>query len=184
MQQNFFNDSIAPGGLRETSEIKLLICYLLKKLEVPVTRAKVNEILQENYIANYFVINEAISELVKNERLLCVLEDGDEVLTITEKAIYDISQIEKLIPRSIREKALNSAFRVIARDRVERESKVDVIELEHGYHVCFSIEDVGTELLKLTVYVSDKSQVELVKRNFFNNAASIYSDLISSLTVE
>ena len=48
----------------------------------------------------------------------------------------------------------------------------------------FIIEDVGTELLRLKVYVSDLSQVELVKRNFYEKAVSIYSDIISSLTVE
>lgn len=184
MEQNFFNDGIAPGGLREKSEIKLLICYLLKKLDAPVSRSKINEILQDNYIANYFVINEAISDLVKNERLICELENGEEILTITQQAIYDISQIERSIPRSIREKAVNSALRIFARDRAERESRVEVTELEQGFHVTFTLEDVGTQLLKLTVYVSDKSQVELVKRNFYDNAASIYSDIISSLTVE
>lgn len=184
MEQSTFGEGIAPGGLREKSEIKLLICYLLKKLDAPVSRSKINEILQDNSIANYFVINEAISDLIKNGRLICELENGEEVLTITQQAVFDVSQIEKSIPRSIREKAVNSAFRIFARDRAERESKVEVTELDHGYHVSFTLEDVGTQLLKLTVYVSDRSQVELVKRNFYDKAASIYSDIISSLTVE
>ncbi len=184
MEQGSFNEGIAPGGLREKADIKLLICYLLKKLDAPVSRSKINEILQDNYIANYFVINEAVSELVKNGRLICELENGEEVLTITQQAIFDVSQIEKSLPRSIREKAVNSAFRIFARDRAEREIKAEVTALDHGYHVSFTLEDVGTELLKLTVYVSDSSQIELVKKNFYNNAASIYSDIISSLAVE
>lgn len=184
MEQNTFNEGVAPGGLREKSEIKLLVCYLLKKLDRPVSRTKINEILQENAVANYFETNEAISELVKTGNITSTLEDGDEIFAITPKAMYEVGTIEKSLPRTIRERTVSTALKIFARDRIERESKVDVTPLENGFHVSFTIEDVGTQLLKLTVFVADMSQVELVKRNFFNNAVSIYSDIISSLTVE
>lgn len=184
MEQNTFNQGIEPGGLRDKAEIKLLVCYLLKKIEKPVARMKLNEILQEYSIVNYFEANQAISELVKSGRIISELVDDDEVFSITPQAMYDVGEIERSLPRTVREKAVSAALRIFARDRVERESKVEVQELEHGFHVTFSIEDVGTQLLKLTVYVSDRTQIELVKRNFFNNAVSIYSDIISSLTVE
>lgn len=183
-ENNTFSEGIAPGGLREKAEIKLLVCYLLKKLNRTVSRTKINEILQEYNIANYFEVNGAISELIKNGKIICQLDGSDENLTITPQAMYDVAEIEKSLPRSIREKSVSAAYRIFSRDRVERESKVEVKELDHGYHVTFTIEDVGTELLKLTVYVSDRSQIELVKRNFFNKAVDIYSDIISSLTVE
>ena len=65
-----------------------------------------------------------------------------------------------------------------------KESKVEISPLEHGYHVTFIVMDVETELLKITVYVADESQIELVKRNFYDNAITVYSDVISALTVE
>ena len=43
---------------------------------------------------------------------------------------------------------------------------------------------MDTQLLKITLYVSDERQVDIVKENFYNNAVSIYSNVISSLTVE
>lgn len=185
MEQNTFGEGIAPGGLREKSEIKLLVCYLLKKIDSSITRTKINEILQEYNIANYFEVNQAISELVKNGSINSeISEDEDELLSITPRAFYDVIEIEKSLPRSIREKAVSAALKIMARDKVESESKVEVEELEKGFHVTFTVEDVGTQLLKLTVYVSDRAQIELVKRNFFNNAVGIYSDIISSLTVE
>ncbi|MCM1544263.1 MAG: DUF4364 family protein [Ruminococcus sp.] len=184
MEQNTFSEGIAPGGLREKTEIKLLICYLLKKLNQPLTHTTINEILQEYSIANYFEANQAISELVKAGKIICTLQNNDEVFEITARAIYDVAEIEKSLPRSIREKAVGAALKILARERIKRESKVEVEQLEHGYHVTFTVEDVDTQMLKLTIYVADKSQVELVKRNFFNNAVEIYSDIISSLTVE
>jgi hypothetical protein len=46
------------------------------------------------------------------------------------------------------------------------------------------VKDRDTELLKITVYVADESQIEIAKRNFYSNATEIYSGVISSLTVE
>ena len=56
----------------------------------------------------------------------------------------------------------------------KKESKVEIEKLEHGYHVTFTILDVETELLKITLYVADERQIEIVKENFFNNAVGIY----------
>ena len=134
--------------------------------------------------ANYFEVNQAISELIRDGRVICELTDTDELLMLTADAMFRTAEIEKTLPRSVREKAVSAALKIFARDRAEEETTVEVDELEHGFNVSFIIKDVGTELMRLTIYVSESSQIELVKRNFYNNAAGIYSDIISSLTVE
>lgn len=184
MENYGFGEGVAPGGLRNKSDIKLLICYLLQNLAMSLTRTQINEILQDYNIANYFEINSAVSELISGGQVTSRLIDGDEELTLTGKTEQYIRFIEKDLPKSVREKAVNSAIKILERERIERESKVEVTKLEHGYHVSFSVTDMDTQLLKLTIYVSDESQIEIVKRNFFNNAVGIYSDIISSLTVE
>ena len=183
MANDTFSEGIAPGGLRDRAEIKLLVCYLLKTLKKSLTRTQINEILQEYNVANYFEVNGAISELVSAKQVVSELSDGDEVITITAQAEISTANIERSIPKSVREKSINAALKILERERVMKESKVEVTPLEHGFHVTFIVMDVDTELLKITVYVADESQVELVKRNFYNNAITVYSDMISSLTV-
>ena len=103
---------------------------------------------------------------------------------LTADAMFHTAEIEKTLPRSVREKAVSAALKIFARDRAEEETTVEIEELDRGFNVSFVIKDVGTELMRLTIYVSERSQIELVKRNFYNNAVGIYSDIISSLTVE
>lgn len=185
MDLNTFSEGIAPGGLREQTEIKLLVCYLLKSLDKPLSRNQINEILQEYPIANYFEVNQAMSDLIKNGNIISKLEGDEEILQITGQTKFDVATIERSLPRSIREKAVNAALKIMTRERIKKESNVEITELESGgYHVTFTVNDVNTELLKLTIYVSDRSQIEIVKRNFYNDAVSIYSNIISSLTVE
>lgn len=185
MENNTFSEGIAPGGLREQPEIKLLVCYLLKALDKSLTRTQINEILQEYRIANYFEVNGAISELVCGGQVSSEIVDGDELITITSKAKIDVARIERSLPRSIREKAVNAALKILKRDRIKKESKVEIQKLESGgYHVSLEVFDMETQLLKITLYVADERQIEIVKENFYTNAVTIYSDVISSLTVE
>lgn len=183
-QNETFSEGIAPGGLREKSEIKLLLCYLLKMVDRNLTRTQINDILLEYPIANYFEVNDALNELVKNGSIVSEITETDEVFSITHKAKYEVSTIERSLPRSIREKAVSAALGVLTRDRIKNECEVTTEQKDGGYYVTFNVNDVGVELMSLTVFVADASQVEIVKKNFFSNAVSIYSNIISSLTVE
>lgn len=184
MEQNAFGEGVAPGGLRSRAEIKLLVCYLLKKVDKPLTQGMINDILQESSIANYFEVNQALSELVEMGTVLEKPQEPQQTFVLAAQSYFSVGEIEKSLPRSVREKAVSSAIKVMSRDRIQRETETEVEELEQGYNVTFSVNDVGTELLKVSIYVSDASQVELVKRNFYNHAVDICSDIISSLTVE
>ena len=185
MEQQAFSEGIAPGGLREQTEIKLLVCYLLKSLDRPLSRAQINEILQEYPIANYFEVNQAMSDLIKSGNLISELNGEDETMHLSPRARFDVAAIENSLPRSIREKAVRAAWVVLTRERIRRESKVEVTPDENGgYHVTFTVVDVDTELMKLTIYVAEADQIETVKRNFFDHAVELYSDIIASLTVE
>ena len=184
MSSDTFSEGIVPGGLREKNEIKLLVCYLLKTLKRSLTRTQLNEILSEYSVANYFEVNGAVSELISGGQVISEIADGDELITLTAKAELDVAAIEKTLPRSVREKSVAAAIKVLSRERIIKESNVEILPLDHGFHVKFTVMDMDTELLKITVYVPDESQIETVKNNFFNNAVSIYSDIISSLTTK
>ena len=182
--KNTFSEGIEPGGLRSAPEIKLLICYLLKALHQPLSRSQINEIMQEYPIANYFEVNQALSELVRSGSVISELSGDTELMRLPGKLLFDVANIERSLPRSVREKAMSAALQVLARERVKRESRVETEKLEHGFHVTFTVNDMDTELLTLKVYVADEAQAETVKRNFYDKAVAIYSSVISALTVE
>lgn len=184
MDNDAFSLGVAPGGLKDRSEIKLMVCYLLKALHRSLTRTQILEILQKDFIANYFEINSAISDLITSGQVTSETSDEDELITITPKTELSVAVIEKDLPRTLREKAINAALNVLQRDRIKKESTVTCEKHGEGYHVTFTVTDMETELLRITVYVTDERQIEVVKRNFYNSAVDIYSDVISSLTVE
>jgi len=177
-----FSAGVEFGGLRSRQEIKLLICFLLESLERPLSKGQINEILQEHGLANYFDVNQAMSELVEGGTVVCGLFEEQEFLSLTAKVKEATVLLENDLPKSVREKALNSAVKLQTLARRRRESKIDVEKLETGYHVTFTISDKSDILMRLTVYVADITQAETVKQGFLNDPVGLYSGIIAALT--
>ena len=56
-----FTGGIEPGGLRSKDEIRILICYLLSSVSVPLSREDILSIMQENGFANYFEVTDSLA---------------------------------------------------------------------------------------------------------------------------
>ena len=184
MEFDAFDAGIELGGLRNRDDIRLLICYLLKSVDAPMTRQMLNEAMQEDGLANYFEVGQAIEELLKTGNITADILDEDEVITVTAKGREAAELLQTSLPRTVREKAVNSAIRLTTRAKIERENKIEVKKEENGgYTITFTLFDRDTELMKLSVYVSDSLQLEQVKQNFINDPVKVYSTIITSLSV-
>ena len=184
MEFDAFDAGIELGGLRSRDDIRLLICYLLKSVDAPMTREMLNDAMQEDGLANFFEVGQAIEELLKTGNITADILDEDEVITVTEKGREAAELLQTSLPRTVREKAVNSAIRLVTRAKVERENKIEVRkEDDGGYTITFTLFDRGTELMKLSIYVVDSLQLEQVKQNFINDPVKVYSSIITSLTV-
>lgn len=55
MEFEAFTGGVAPGGLRSKSDIRILICYILKSVGAPLSGEDIIRILQEKSLANYYI---------------------------------------------------------------------------------------------------------------------------------
>ncbi len=184
MEFDAFDAGIELGGLRNRDDIRLLICYLLKSVDAPMTRQMLNDAMQEDGLANFFEVGQAIEELLKTGNITADILQDEEVLTVTERGREAAELLQTSLPKTVREKAVNSAIRLTTKAKVERENKIEVKkEDDGGYTITFTLFDRGTELMKLSIYVVDSLQLETVKQNFINDPVKVYSSIITSLTV-
>ena len=78
MEFDAFDEGIELGGLRNRDEIRLLICYILRAVDAPISKQNLNDSMLQDGLANYFEINQAISELLKNGTIdMDIDENGD-----------------------------------------------------------------------------------------------------------
>lgn len=184
MEMDAWNLGVEPGGLTSKTEIKLLICYLLKSLDAPLSKLQMSDIIQGEGLANYFELIQALDELIRDDNVRMDLDGTDEILTITEKGTDAVKSLEMdFLPRSVKEKAVNTAIRLQTLAKREKENKIEVEKLENGFNMTFFFGDEKNQLMKLTIYVADEIQVETVRKNFLDDPIKLYSEIITSLTV-
>jgi len=177
-----FDEGVAPGGLKNRADIKLLVCYIINNVDRPITKTQINEVMLQQSLANYFEVNQAISELLEDGNIVSELVGEDEILQTTEKGRSASEILQKDIPLTVREKAINTATRILLRARRESENKIEIQKLDVGYNVTFTILEKEDELMKLTLYVADSEQAAQIKERFLEDPVALYSVIISTLT--
>ena len=179
MEYDAFTGGIEPGGLRTKNDIRILICYILNSVKAPLSKEDLQQILQEKALANYFEVNDAISFLAAGGNI-SLTEDGLCQIAPTGAEIADTLDIA--LPLSVRDKALEAAFTLLADAKTERENQVDIEKTPYGYNVTCHISGGEMDLMSFSIYVPDLFQARMVKKNFHKDPAGIYKLLLSTIT--
>ena len=183
MKFDAFDAGIELGGLRNRDDIRLLVCYLLNAIDKPIEKEQLNNALLENGLANYFEISQAITELLSNGAIDMLIIDDEECYKILPRGKEIAENLEMTLPKTVRERAVNSAIKLLTLKEVERENRIDVEKVDDGYNVTFSLMSGNDELMKLTLLVGDSMQVESIKKNYLEDPIKLYSSIITALTV-
>ena len=180
MKQDAFSAGVEPGGLWHKNDIRILLCYILSSVRGPLSRRDLTRIIQEKGLANYFEVEDALAGLVEQGNILV---DQDGTCHLTEAGREIAETLDATLPLSVRDKALEAAFTLLADARSHRENRVEVAPLETGFQVtCHISGGAGMELMSISLFVPDSAQAELVKERFYRDPEQVYKLLLSSLT--
>ncbi len=180
MDPNAFLAGVEPGGLRNTGDIGILICYILDTIGTAIGKDDLIDIIQENGLANYFEVSSALSELIKlNNVKYC--DENSKTIEITENGTMVSDQLSSELTESVKEKAVCAAFERIEARKIERENPVVISRAEGGgYFVNLRINDGTRDLMSLDLFVSTSSEANRIKKNFYNNPELLYSVVLSA----
>ena len=182
MEYDAFTQGIEPGGLRNRSDIGILLCYLLDYIGKPFRTDDLTEIFQENGFANYFETMSSLSELIKNKNIKYT-DDRKQYIVITDNGRLIASQLNSMLSLSIRQKAAAAAAGLIRIRKNEKENPVRIKRAEGGgYSVELKISDGIRDLMALTLFVPDISEANRIKRSFYKNPQRLYSVVLAGAT--
>jgi hypothetical protein len=179
MKHDAFADGVEPGGLYNSHEIKILICYMLLGAGEPMHRQTVLDIIAGNGMANLFEAGAAIDELIKYNN---IIEGEDDTLSLTETGEQIANTLSGMIPYTLRERSVKSAIQMLTRIRRERENTVKIEKLDKGCNVTCTINDNNSPLLSFTLCVADQLQAQMIKENFLNDPVLLYRAMLAILT--
>ena len=163
-----FTAGVRPGGLTSSTEIRLLLCYLVKNAG-PITRQEIENALMEEALVNYFEIGSCLDDITR-QQLVTLKEDR---YSITEKG------------RSVRERAVAAVLRCQTWARKEAKYSARITEKADGHcTVRCTVKGLDSELFCLELGAPDRLSAELVKKQFILKGNEIYQLLINKLTEE
>ena len=177
--QNAFTAGLRPGGLTNDFEVQVFVCYLLKHIGIPATFTQLGEIVQTDGMVNYFEFVSAISQLKQGGHLNISQADGGEAYTLTSKGKMTADSFEHLVPLSIREHGLKASAAYFARQRMMEENYTEIIKVPDGYQITLIVSDVGSDLMRLSLFVHKEKQCEAIRKAFMKDPVHVYQSMLS-----
>lgn len=170
---------VGRGGMTDKYQVKILICYLMSAVSVPFTADQLNEIFQDTQIVNYFTFCEALDEL-KEGGHLSLAEDG--AYHLNPLGLETAQRLSRSLPKSIQDNVVQTAMRLLARQKHESENEVTITPSDQGFQVACTIHDIDFDLMQISLYAPDEIQAEIIRQNFLNDPSGLYQSVIDRLT--
>ena len=164
---------ISPGGLKETYEVKILVCYLLNALDAPLSRENITELCTGGGLTDYFTLSTALSELEAGDQLR---EEAGR-LTLTPRGRETAENLKQALPSSLRDNIVRQGMELLARLRRQNE-----VPDGKGFRVACAVHEGNLDFFTMTFYAPDREQAEIIARSFSRKSTEIYQDLIRTLT--
>lgn len=180
MQQDAFTAGVQPDGLKNKSDIKVLVCFVLSNCSQPLTRKDLTDIFLDRGLANYFEANDAISSLIKHGNLVEIPEDNS--LHITDSGKFIADTLYDGLPVTVREKSLDATSKLLNRRHSSQLNKTSIDACDKGYNVTCTINDGSMDTMSITVYVPTYNYAALVRNRFLEDPETIYRAVMAQLT--
>lgn len=174
---NAFSDGVGKGGLYKTEDIKLLVLFVLKTAQTPLTMQSITNVITSSELANYFEVTNAVAKLFGDG--LVAFEKP--YYSITSKGLLSINELEKRLNVFAIEEAKRNTSKEVIMARRLKENKVDIVTEKNGYTVKISMLEQDKEIMGLNVHVGTLEEANRIKKNFYSDPATVYSQNISFL---
>ena len=158
--------------------VKVMLCFILNKINRTVTEKQLYEIVLDSEIINYFYYAEAITELVENGAISREINGDETYIILNEKGKFGSEYFNSYIPEFFHKKLLKSAYSLFSRLAYENETDFDITQTDNGYEINCTIKDISYDLMRITLYAPDVEQANVIKENILKSPTKFYQKVI------
>lgn len=161
---------------------KLIILYMLKKIDFPLTNSQISEFILDKGYTTYFKLQQAISELiesafireeiVQNRTFYHITEDGVETIQFFKNNISPA--IQKDIDDFLKEKKYDLKNETAVKADYYRNTNME-------YSVRCQVMENELPLIDLTITVPTETEAENVAKNWKKKNQEIYAMIMGEL---
>lgn len=172
-----FTAGVKLGGLTDSTQIRILLCYLIKTAG-PLTRDTIQGALLQEQLVNYFEFADALSEIEKQG---LVFKNGEGQFLITDKGASVADALAYDLPRSVRESAIRAVMQIQTWRYKATMNRARVEEQDGKFTVWCSIGELGDDIFRMQLTMPDQLTAEMLKNNFIAHGSDIYTKLMDML---
>lgn len=178
-----FDEGITAGGLRDGYQVNILVSYLLRSVNAPLTMDDLQTACLKDGLTNYFELTDAVSKLVKLGQVEEIFSpDGTIHYKLTEKGQNRTDLLLRDLPRSVRDRALQNIMELVRQKKSSEKTVSSISHTEDGYLVRFSLPDVGTDLLDMSLFTPDLDSAKRIETAFLESPDNLYRGIWAILT--
>lgn len=166
----------------ELASHKLLILYILNKINMDLTNSQITQVVLETEMINYFSLQQFLSQLMESKFLATYKDSDREYYSLTQRGLeileYFLSRIPQDITKKVDEYILNNKESLLSDTQVKSSF---VKQSDHEFIVNLRVIENQSNLIDLNLNVSSEKQANLICNNWKKNASYMYAEVIDLL---
>ncbi len=183
MDNDTLTAGVSPDGIKNRTDIRILICFMLDQFDDPLTKTDLIELIFENQYANSIETLSAIEHLIENDHLMYNTATDALLLSPLGKRVSD--DLSSRLPTTIKEKSRAAIDRKLTRRRNERDNGFISERQENGeYKVTCIIgsKEPSSGALSVTLLLPTKSRVSDARERFYDDPEGLYRLIYAYMT--
>ena len=164
------------GFVRDMLDVKVLILYVMARVEQPISVQKIYELCLQDDRLTYFDVCEAVPQLVETGHLRA----ANDLYEITDAGKEACSIMEDTVAYPVAQRAKEAADKFNRDARRNSLIHTAITEQSGGtYSVRMGLDNEDTTLLELELMAPSISQARRLERTFRKKAEKIYQLVMS-----
>lgn len=164
------------------AENKVLILYLLNKLQDGIKSDNLYKIVSSANNINYFYFQELLTDLIESNFVGSFTNDEDTIIKITSDGQNALSLTKSLLPGILKLKADN-VFKEELSNIAEESSIITeyIPKDEKNYTVKCRIVEKNETVFEVSTFAGSRDRAKQISDNWKNNANNIYPKIMNLL---
>ncbi|MDD6614931.1 MAG: DUF4364 family protein [Lachnospiraceae bacterium] len=161
---------------------KLIVLYMLKKVEFPLSNAQISELILGNEYTTYFKLQTALSELSDAGLVAVETAGNSSYYSLTESGAETLQYFKNRIPEKFRREINQYLKENHMKLRDEASVQADYYKNTAGeYSVHCRVKEKYCDLIDLTISVPEESQAKSICLEWRKKSQPIYEYIMKQL---
>ena len=166
-------------------ENKLVLLYLINKMDLPLSRSQVTDFVREGEYMDYYTLQQTLAEMVEGSYLEKIQDNNNTRYCITDEGATTLEYFENHIPGGIRSKInkyVHDHFNSIKRD-FEVTATYFLDNETNEYIIKCGVYEDKRILMEINVSVVSRDQARLIQSNWKSHVSEIYMNILNEMVI-